>query len=180
MENFQQWGTGWGSNARPHIPWRPAFSSHSKKLPKSPKWWVPSLWTRMEQTAWVVVMGSGVPWGTDNQPPTHRESCCQGGSTHTHTGSPPVGEGIHTEPRIPGTGSGGQGGTGYRLQESSMGKALPPQHLAGPSEAGGDAGSTGHHPELQPAASYRFALTHQGCHWQNRARLPVPSTGQFR
>ena len=101
---------------------------------KLPGWWL-----------WGQVFHAGL---TTN-PPTHRESCCQGGSTHTHTGSPPVREGIHTEPRIPGTGSGGQGGTGHRLQESNMGKALPPQHLAGPSEAGGDAGSAGHHPELQ-------------------------------
>lgn len=73
--------------------------------------------------------------------------------TQTYTGSPPVGEGTHTEPRTPGVDSGGQGGTGHRLQESSMGKALPPWHLEGPSEVGGDVGSAGHHPELQEEPS---------------------------
>lgn len=92
-------------------------------------------------------MGSGVPWGTDNQPHTWGVLLSERG--YTHTGSPPVGEGTHTEPRNPGTSSGGQGGTGHRLQESSMGKALPPQHLAGPSKAGGDTRSAGHHPKLQ-------------------------------
>lgn len=84
--------------------------------------------------------------------PTHGELATREG-VHTHTGSPPVGEGTHTEPCTPGASSGGQGGTGHRLQESSTGKALHPRHLAGPSEAAGDAGSAGHHPELQEQPS---------------------------
>lgn len=133
-------------------------------------------------TVWVVVMGSDAPWRIDNEPHT-RGTRYQGGGTHTH-GEPSCRGGdthrtLHPRRKLGRTGRHWSQTAG---EQHGEGPASPaPRRAERSGRRRGICRASSRAPgTAQPAASHGFALIHPGCHWQNRARLPVPSTGQFR